>query len=90
MKKRRFGILAKLLLVVLVIYAAASLISMSGKIKTAMNDQKEIEKQVEELETENAALNYAIENSDDEKVIEDIARNDLGLVYPGEKVFISD
>lgn len=63
---------------------------MSDKIKAAMNNQKEIESRVEELEAENSQLDYAINNSDDEKVIEDIARSDLGLVFPGEKVFVSD
>ena len=39
-----------------------------------------------------AELEYQIEHGADDETIEDIARNKLGLVYPGEKIFydISD
>ena len=49
-----------------------------------------MEQKVQELEAENSELQYAIENADDEDVIEDIARGELGLVYPGERVFVGD
>lgn len=39
------------------------------------------------LQEHNDRLRQDIENSDDPSLIEDIARNDLGLVSYGEKIF---
>jgi len=36
---------------------------------------------------ENEELQYAIKHSTDPEIIEDVARNDIGLVKPGEKLF---
>ena len=74
----------------LLVYAATSLVKMSGKIKEETQKQEEIQQQVDELKKENEDMEYAIDNSEDESVIEDIARAELGLVYPGEKVFVGD
>lgn len=63
---------------------------MSGKIKEETQKQEEIQQQVDELKKENEDMEYAIDNSEDESVIEDIARAELGLVYPEEKVFVGD
>ena len=90
MKRKRSGILTKILLIALLVYAATALISMSGKITAAIKNQEDMEQKVQELEAENSELQYAIENADDEDVIEDIARGELGLVYPGERVFVGD
>ena len=90
MKRKHTGILTKILLVVLLVYAATSLVKMSGKIKEETQKQEEIQQQVDELKKENEDMEYAIDNSEDESVIEDIARAELGLVYPGEKVFVGD
>ena len=90
MKRKRSGILTKILLIALLVYAASTLVSMSGKITAAMKNQEDLEKKVQELEAENSDLEYSIENSEDDEVIEGIARSELGLVYPGEKVFVGD
>ena len=90
MKRKHTGILTKILLVVLLVYAATSLVKMSGKIKEETQKQEEIQQQVDEMKKENEDMEYAIDNSEDESVIEDIARAELGLVYPGEKVFVGD
>ena len=60
---------------------------MCGKISAAQEERQLLEEKVEQLKTENDELEYAIGNADDQKVIEDIARADLGLFYPGEKGF---
>lgn len=90
MKKKRSGILTKILLVLLLAISVTSLVNMSEKIKAAQDHQKELEEKAQQLEQEKAELEFAIENSDNEEVIENIARDELGLVYPGEKVFIGD
>ena len=90
MKRIFSNTLTKVLLVALLIYAAATLVTMCGKINAAQEERQVLEQKVEQLEAENSELEYAIGNADSQKVIEDIARADLGLVYPGEKVFIGD
>ena len=90
MKRIFSNILTKVLIVALLIYAAVSLVSMGKKIMSAEGEKQLLEEKVENLENENSELKYAIDNSDNKKVIEDIARAELGLFYPGEKVFIGD
>ena len=90
MKKKRSGILTKVLLIAVLIYAAASLITMSGKIKAAEDERDFLQQQAQDLENENTDIKDKIENSEDETVIEDVARAELGLVYPGEKVFVGE
>lgn len=90
MKRKRTNIPAIVLLLALAIYAAVTLVSMCEKIGAVSEEKEMLDEQVEQLEAENSELEYAIENSDNKKVIEDIARADLGLIYPGEKVFVGD
>ena len=42
---------------------------------------------VEDAQQENARLEYEIEHSEDPETMEQIAREKLGLVKPGEKIF---
>jgi len=87
MKKKRSGILTKLLLLAIIIYAATSLITMSGKIREASDKIKEMEEKTAQIRIENDKLKGAIDNSTSDAVIESIARGELGLTYPGERVF---
>ena len=47
----------------------------------------QLEQQAQELTEENAALEYQIAHSEDDETKEEIARDKLGLVKPGEKIF---
>ena len=47
----------------------------------------ELAAEAETLSRKNAEYRYEIEHSNDHKTIENVARNRLGLVMPGEKVF---
>lgn len=49
-----------------------------------------VQDEVDAQNAENAELEYAADNSDDPSVIEDIARDKLGLVYPNEEIFQVD
>ena len=80
MKLRRASWLTLLVIAGMAAYACIALMNMRTKVAAA--SQK-----VEEIQEENAALQYAIDNQYDEKTIEDIARDKLGLVLPEEKIF---
>ena len=87
MKFKRSGIVIKIVILALIVYAAISLVTTKGKISRAIADQQELQKQVDEALQENAGLRYDIEHAGDDGTIEEIARSKLGLVKPGEKIF---
>ena len=87
MKLRRASWLTALVIVGLIAYACIALMNMRTKVAQASETEAELREQVEEIQEANAALQYAIDNRYDDKTIEDIARDKLGLVLPEEKIF---
>ena len=87
MKLRRSNWLTLVVTVGLIAYACIALMNMRTKVAQANETEAELREQVEKIQEENAALEYAIEHRDDDKTIEDIARDKLGLVMPDEKIF---
>ena len=87
MKLPRSGIVSKLILFALIVYAGLNLISLRGKIETAQEELDDVRRLVAAKELSNAELEYEIEHYNEPEVISDIARSDLGLVLPGEIVF---
>ena len=87
MKFKRAGIFTKIIIVALLVYAVVSIISLRGRIDEAEASRASLEQQVEDQMAENESMKYDIKNSGDKSVVEDIAREKLGLVRPDEKVF---
>lgn len=87
MKLKRAGIITKLVIFALIVYASMTLINLRTQIDAARSEQEALKQKVTQIETSNAELKYEIEHSDDQDTIADVARDDLGLVAPGEKVF---
>ena len=87
MRLRRTGILTKIVIAVLLVYGVASIIRLSARIDSAKEDVEELEQQMADIAAENDDMQYAIDHSEDEDVIRDIARDKLGLVEPGEEVY---
>ena len=87
MKLPRSGLITKIIVFALIIYAVISLITIRGRIESAREDLGEVRRAVTELEITNAELEYEIENHNEPDVIANIARSNLGLVLPGEIVF---
>ena len=87
MKLRKAGVVTTIVVVILLIYAAIRLVSIHMQIETAKENQTELEEQAETMETSNAEMEYALENSDEDDVIADIARDKLGLTYPDEQIY---
>lgn len=86
MRFKRTGILTKMIIVFLLVYAVMSLVNLRGKIADAEKQQAALEQQVADITAENDAMQYALDNRDDDKVIEDIARRE-GYVYQDEEVY---
>lgn len=82
----------KLVIAALAIYAVISLVSVRARVDEAEQQRQALQAQVTEMTQENAELQYQIDHGTDDQTIEEIARDKLGLVLPGEKIFydISD
>ena len=87
MKLRRGSVLTAMVIVGLIAYACIALMNMRSKVASANETEAELRDQIAQIQEENAALQYAIDNQYDEKTIEDIARDKLGLVLPDEQIF---
>lgn len=87
MKLKRSGILTKIVILALIVYAAISLVNTKGRIEKAEVDRLLLQAQVDVVLQENAELEYDIAHAGDPETIAEIARTKLGLVMPGEKIF---
>ncbi len=87
MKLRRMNFLTALVLAGLIAYACIALMNMRSKVAEANATETELQEQIAQIQEENAALQYAIDNQTDESTIEGIAREKLGLVLPDEQIF---
>ena len=90
MKLKRAGILTKVIVVIMLVYAVSTLSGLYSDINAAKAEMARVQDEVDAQNAENAELEYAADNSDDPSVIEDIARDKLGLVYPNEELFQVD
>lgn len=85
--KRRTGAFTLLVIAVLLLLVTAALIRMRGQIETAQAEQDALETQLAAQKQENAALEGALEKADDVEYLQELARDELGYVTPGEKDF---
>lgn len=85
MKTKKASLLTKLVVLALLIGAATGLLNLRQQILTAQSDLAEAEAQVAAQKQVNADLSDAVENSDDPKRQQDIARDSLGLVLPAKR-----
>lgn len=87
MKKVKSGLMIKIVIAAIVIFAGVSIISLRSQISDAKKQQAQLQTQVDEALQENNELEYAIDHAGDNETIEDVARGKVGLVEPGEKIF---
>ena len=87
MKLKRSGIFTKIALIVLLICAITVLTGIYAKIEAAQRNEDVLRAQAEAMTAQNEEKAYAIENSDSNEVIADVARERLGLVTEEEQVF---
>lgn len=86
-KKRPSTKLTGLLLVIFLFGIGFQIYGMYGQIQEAKAEEAVYAQRLTQLQETNARLMEEIDNSDDPALIEEIARNDLGMVGPGEKIF---
>lgn len=87
LKIRRSSKLTIVLLAVLICIMGIMLRNMQTQLDHAKSEYDVYASRLSALQEQNDRLRQDIENSDDPGLIEDIARNDLGLATYGEKIF---
>ena len=87
LKMRRSGKFVLTLLLALIVMMFVMLQQMNTQLVYARSEQAIYASRLAQLQEENARLAADIANSDDPDLIEDIARNDLGMAEQNEKIF---
>lgn len=87
-KTKRAGLLTKIVVTALLIYMATALLNLRGQIVSVRAERDALKQQVATQSQRNAELADDVENSDDPERMNDVAREKLGLVEPGEKIFV--
>ena len=87
MKFKKASIFTTLVIAVLMLYAVISLVMVHRQTRQLQDRAATLQQQVSEMTQSNAVLQYQIDHSEDDDMIESVAREKLGLVKPGEKIF---
>lgn len=87
MSLRRGSFLTTAVILGLIAYACIALMNMRTKVAAANETEAELRARIAEIQEKNADLRYAIEHQDDEKTIENIARDKFGYVRDDEIIF---
>lgn len=84
--KKKGGIV---LLVVLLLIAVVGFeaVQVYAQISDAQSQEQALSAQVEQQKLANAALRDDLARADDEEFIKELAREQLGLAEPGERIF---
>ncbi|MFZ5354788.1 MAG: FtsB family cell division protein [Bacillota bacterium] len=87
MKKTKIN-LFRIFMTVFVIYSVITLINLQFKIESSKKQNEELEQKIQQIQKENERLKAELESSSTLEYLEKAAREQLGMVKPGEKVFI--
>ena len=85
MKRRAVLYIAAALVI---IYFCVMFISQQIAINEKNREIGELEDQIKSVEEEKKKLQDEIDNAESRETIENIARDELGLVYPDERTYI--
>ena len=83
----RSGLLTRLLLIVLLVAAGWQLYDLQDQVSSARTQQQLLAAQVADIRQENEALAADIAQGSTSEKMEELARDELGWVAPGEYVF---
>ena len=87
LKMRRSSKITLTLLLALIVMMCVMLRQINSQIAGASSEQEIYAQRLAQLQEQNARLAEDIANRENPDLIGDIARNDLGMAEPGEKIF---
>lgn len=86
-EKKRASLLTMLVIFVLLALLGVELVHIRAQIDEAETAQQELQAKLDAARQENDALSSALEKADDPEFLQELARDQLGYVTPGEKTF---
>lgn len=87
MRFKRSSLLTKILILVMVVYATVTLVSLQNQVAIREAEAARLEAEIEAARQESLRLEQAIETLDTDEGVEAVARQKLGLVSKGEIVY---
>lgn len=87
MRFKRSSLVTKLLILVLMVYAIVTLVSLQNQVEEKNAEAAALESSIAATQQENQRLQQAIDALDTDEGVEEVARRKLGLVAEGEIVF---
>lgn len=82
------GLATKIFVTVFAVYAAFTLVSLQIQISAKREEQQALQKQIEEQSLRNAEIEALLDSEENDEYIARIARDKLGYISPGERVFV--
>lgn len=86
-KRKPASKLTVMVLVILAVALCVQILRMNGQIHAAQKEEAVVAQRLAEIQEANRQLQDDLDNSSDPALIESIARDQLGMVREGEKVF---
>ena len=87
-RKKRVGLATKIFVAIFAVYAAFTLVSLQIQISAKREERAALQAQIEEQSLRNAEIEALLNSEDNDEYIARIARDKLGYVSPGERVFV--
>jgi len=85
--RKRVGLFAVVLVLVLLLTMGYQLLRTRDQLAEARAEQSALAAQVAEQRQENASIEAAIDRANDVEYLQELARDQLGMVSPGQKDF---
>ena len=85
--RRRTSFLTVLVIAILIGRVGVQLIHLRTEIEAARSQLTALQSDLDTAKQENDALSSALEKADDPEFLQELARDQLGYVTPGEKTF---
>ena len=87
MRFKRSSLVTKILILVLVVYATVTLVSLQSQVTEKEAEALALQSDIAAAKQENLRLQQAIDALDTDEGVENVAREKLGWVADGEIVF---
>ena len=85
--KKRVSLIAALVVLILLVIVGMQLLRIRDQLIDARAERDVLAGQVAQQEQENRALEAALERAEDPEYLQELARDELGMVSPGQKDF---
>lgn len=81
------NVLVRIVVLALLLYSLACLASVRIELQRTEALEQSLQQELDTLSAENAALNRRLAELDSDEQIASLARERLGMIMPGEKIF---